>query len=259
MKIRFNSLFTLLIIALITVYSGSVFAQTEKTSEVKTGDEEWSIEIDPTSKARINFIEDSWDFGSIPKDAIITHDFDFYNSGDDTLVITKVQPTCGCTTAPLKSDRIAPGDTSGFSVKVNTKKLHGLVRKFINVECSDPINPYLRLIFKAVINDPNQKIMVNPLVADFTNIKKGSNSSVDLEITNTYTETANLMILDKPKDKMLSIDLKSKTLKPGESTTISFNFDGDTNSGEFFGSMTLEAEGMAKSRFTIPIKGTVVE
>ena len=112
------------------------------------------IKVDPASKARIKFIEDFYDFGSIPLDAIIAHDFPIKNEGTDTLIITAVKPTCGCTTAPMETDHIAPGEVENLHVQLNTKKLHGLVRKFINIECSDPINPYMRISFSAVINDP---------------------------------------------------------------------------------------------------------
>jgi len=259
MMIRTQSYSAFLTILFIAVLASSVSAQSEQSDEIQDSGDEWSIDIDPTSKARIKLIEDSWNFGAIPKDCVITHDFKFYNSGSDTLVITKIQPTCGCTTVPLESNMIAPGDTSEFAVKVNTKKLHGLLRKFINIECSDPVNPYMRLIFKANVNDPNRKMITKPAIADFGNITKGTKGSIELEMTNTGTETANLLILDKPSDNILKIDFDSTTLKPGESTTININFDGDLDPGDYSASITIEADGIPKSRFTIPIKGTVVE
>jgi hypothetical protein len=259
MKIKDQSFSVILVMIFTAVIACSVLAQSEQSGEVKNTQEEWSIDIDPTSKARIKYIEDSWDFGSIPESCVVTHDFGFYNSGEDTLIITSIKPTCGCTTVPLKSNQIAPGDTSEFAVTVNTKNLKGQLRKFINIECSDPVNPYMRIVFKANVNDPGQKIITVPDIADFGKFKKGTTGSMKLEMTNNGTETANLLILDKPTNDNLKIKFDTTTLQPGESTKVHIDFDGNINSGEYFASITLEAEGISKSRFTIPIKGTVIE
>ncbi len=217
------------------------------------------IKVDPASKARIKVDEDFWDFGSIPKGSVVTHDFIFRNTGTDTLVITKVKPTCGCTTAPLSSDRIAPGESTNLSVSLNTKKLQGLVRKYININCDDPINPYFKISFNANINNPLLTLMAEPAIVDFGAIDEGGKSTVKVKITNTGTETADLKILSQPSDKIVKTSLSKASLKPGKSAELVLEYLGHIQPGSFVASVTIAADGNPDSRFSIPISGKTVE
>ena len=48
---------------------------------------------------KIEFAEPKFDFGKVPAGEIIKHAFAFTNTGDQTLEIKDVRPSCGCTTA----------------------------------------------------------------------------------------------------------------------------------------------------------------
>ncbi|UCE66430.1 MAG: DUF1573 domain-containing protein [Candidatus Zixiibacteriota bacterium] len=231
-----------------------ISAQTEQVDDGKK-----EIKVDPASKARIKFLEDYWDYGSIPLNGVVVHDFPIKNEGTDTLVITAVKPTCGCTTAPLESDRIAPNEITNLHVQLNTKKLHGLVRKFINIECSDPVNPYIRISFKAVINDPEQVIISTPNTADFGNVLKGESKIVTLELKNAAENDLNLDLLVPPDEKIVSMELSKSALKAGEAAELKFNLSDKADAGPIIASVTMEAEGKPETRISIPITGTVVE
>jgi hypothetical protein len=178
-----------------------------------------------------------WDFGSIPLNSVVAHDFPIKNVGADTLVITEVKPICGCTTAPLESDRIAPGEETNLHVQLNTKKLNGLVRKFINISCSDPVSPYLRVGLRAVINDPKQVIVPSPNLADFGNI----------------------LILAMPDENIIASKLGKSILKAGETTELTFNLSHQIGAGPVVSSLTIESAGKPETRISIPITGTIVE
>ena len=217
------------------------------------------IKVNPASKARIKFLEDYFDFGSIPLDAIVTHDFPIKNEGTDTLVITSIKPTCGCTTAPMESNRIAPGETENLHVQLNTKKLNGLVRKFINIECSDPINPYLRISFKAVINDPKQMLVPVPNTARFGNVLKGEEKFATVELRNGGDGETTLELVAVPDENIISTEIGNQTLKTGESTEIRFVLSKSAPVGTIAASLSLQSSGKPETRITIPITGAVVE
>lgn len=217
------------------------------------------IKVNPASKARIKFLEDYWDFGSIPLDAVVTHDFPIKNEGTDTLVITEIKPTCGCTTAPLESNKIAPGEIENLHVQLNTHKLNGLVRKFINIDCNDPINPYLRISFKAVINDPKQIIVPVPNTARFGKVLKGEGKDVTLEIRNGGDSEMTLDLLSMPNEDIVTTEIGKNELKPGDSTEVRFVLTKKAPPGPVAQSLTLESKDNPGTRITIPITGTVVE
>ena len=56
-----------------------------------------------------------YDFGFAPQNAKISHTFELYNSGDDSLKITKVVPGCGCTKTPLAKDQLAPKEKTSVA------------------------------------------------------------------------------------------------------------------------------------------------
>jgi hypothetical protein len=243
------------------------------------------IKINPASKARISFISDIWDFGSIPKGGVVTHAFNFKNNGTDTLEVTNVKPTCGCTLAPLSNSHIAPGDQASIKATFNTQKFNGRVSKQIYVDSNDPINPYLKVSFSAIINNPLQTIVPSPAEADFDTIKAGTPTKIKITITNTDTSPAELVMVEQADAANVNASLSTRKLAPKQSADLVLELSpkampnqianapktegaisnevsektSPTNTGEYKTSITIEASNIPGSRFTIPIKAMIIQ
>ena len=64
--------------------------------------------------------ETEFDFGKIPQGKPVTHIFDVSNKSKDTLRITNVQASCGCTTPEWDKDKaVAPGTNTKITVGYN--------------------------------------------------------------------------------------------------------------------------------------------
>ena len=244
-----------LLIAIFMLFAVSV-SEAQEEDSLKG---EWKPDVNPACKARVKFLEDFWDFGSIPGETTVKHEFPFENTGTDTLVITKVKPTCGCTTAPLSSDKVAPGATEELTAYLNTKKLHGKVNKSILIDTNDPVNPYLKISFTARIDDSLTTIRSEPPVADFGSFGNGKKARLALKITNLDSAPAELAVIDSAPEEILGVSLGKKKLQGGESTTLNLEIKTELDPGEFASSLTIEAEGKENGRITIPIKGIVTE
>ncbi len=244
----------LTLLALITILFNPFSASAQQKNEYTT-----PVIVDTASKARIEFLEKYWDFGVVPRGYIVYHNFAFRNIGSDTLVITKVKPTCGCTAAPLSSDHVAPGDTAKISVTLDTSKLRGKVRKFVNIDCNDPINPYYKISFKAEIDSLYKAITVEPFVADFGDIRNGHKARIALEITNGSGSSLNLFIADKPADNIMTATFAKSQLAAGASTTMTLEITTFVEPGLFATTIALEAEGMPEYRISVPVTGNVIE
>ena len=48
---------------------------------------------------KIAFETPVYDFGKVKSGDLVKHTFTFTNTGDELLILTNVQPSCGCTTA----------------------------------------------------------------------------------------------------------------------------------------------------------------
>lgn len=69
-----------------------------------------------TKPAEFKFDSEVHDFGKIPLNKPVVHTFNFVNTGDAPLIISKVETTCGCTVPDYTKTPVKKGE-SGF-VKV---------------------------------------------------------------------------------------------------------------------------------------------
>ncbi len=72
--------------------------------------------VDGDQVAEISFIDNSFSFDTIQEGKSIEHEFEFSNTGNVSLVISKVQSTCGCTVPSWPDQAIAPGESSKIKV-----------------------------------------------------------------------------------------------------------------------------------------------
>jgi Protein of unknown function (DUF1573) len=64
--------------------------------------------------------EAEYNFGKIPQGKPVTHVFDVTNSSKDSIKITNVQASCGCTTPEWEKDKVlAPGASTRITVGYN--------------------------------------------------------------------------------------------------------------------------------------------
>lgn len=82
--------------------------------------------------AKIEFKSDTFDYGEIAKGADGLRVFEFTNTGNAPLIISKVSSSCGCTIPKKPEEPILPGKTGEIQVKYDTKKV-GPFRKAITV------------------------------------------------------------------------------------------------------------------------------
>lgn len=104
--------------------------------------------------AKIEFKTDVIDYGTIEKGADGVRVFEFTNTGNAPLIITKVSSTCGCTIPKKPEAPILPGDTGEIQVKYNTQLVNP-IRKTITV-ISNAETPTVALKIKGEVVDPKK-------------------------------------------------------------------------------------------------------
>ncbi|MBQ0733470.1 DUF1573 domain-containing protein [Aquimarina celericrescens] len=82
--------------------------------------------------AKIEFKTEVIDYGEITKGSDGVRQFEFTNTGDAPLIISRVYSSCGCTIPKKPENPIAPGETGVIEVKYDTKRV-GPIRKTITV------------------------------------------------------------------------------------------------------------------------------
>lgn len=103
--------------------------------------------------AKIEFKSETVDYGEVVKGGDGVRVFEFTNTGDAPLIISKVSSSCGCTIPKKPADPILPGKTGEISVKYDTKRV-GPIRKAITV-ISNADTPTKVLKIKGEVKAPS--------------------------------------------------------------------------------------------------------
>ena len=91
-------------------------------------------ELNKLSGPVITWDKSSYDFGDITEGDKVSHTFKFTNTGNQPLVLTNVEVTCGCTTPKgWTRDPIAPGSTGELTVAFNSTGKSGKQNKVITI------------------------------------------------------------------------------------------------------------------------------
>jgi len=103
-----------------------------------------------TTGPAIKFTSHVVDYGEIERGSDGIRVFEFVNSGDQPLVISKVYSSCGCTIPKKPEAPIAPGEKGEIQVKYDTNRV-GPIRKTITVNSNAESTPIVSLKIKGTV------------------------------------------------------------------------------------------------------------
>lgn len=115
-----------MLLVLVLAVAGTAFAQ-DKKAEQKNG-------------AVITWEKKTHDFGNIVQGDKVEHTFYFTNTGNEPLLITNVQVSCGCTVPKWPRDPIPPGARGELTVSFNSAGKMGKQNKPVTL-VSNAVNP----------------------------------------------------------------------------------------------------------------------
>ncbi|WP_299529355.1 DUF1573 domain-containing protein [Ulvibacterium sp.] len=104
---------------------------------------------------KIEFKAETVDYGTIEKGSDGVRVFEFTNTGDAPLIVSKVSSSCGCTIPKKPEEPILPGKTGEIKVKYDTNRV-GPIRKAITV-ISNADTPTKVLKIKGEVKAPEGK------------------------------------------------------------------------------------------------------
>lgn len=94
------------------------------------------------------------DFGTIIEGERVVCYFDYKNSGEEDLLITAVEATCGCTTPDWSSAPLGPGMSETLEIIFDASGRSGEQRKLVTVK-SNASNQLVQLTIRANVNNNN--------------------------------------------------------------------------------------------------------
>ncbi len=184
----------------------------------------------------IQFDNATYDFGKAASGEKVRHTFTVTNTGDQTLEITNVRPSCHCTTAGGWTHRIEPGQTGVIPVEFDSALNNGNVTKTVEVYSNARNQPRLMLILRGVVWKP---IDITPATA-FISIPPDSTNreSTTVRIVN---QTDTPMTLSQPASANSNFTAALKETKPGKEFELVITAEPPFAAGNVPGTISMQS------------------
>jgi hypothetical protein len=95
-----------------------------------------STEVKAAAASGITWKEDNFNFGDIAKGTPVSHEFTFKNTTKQTILVTNVKASCGCTATNYTKTPIKPGETGSVTATYNAAS-PGSFSKTVTVTTND--------------------------------------------------------------------------------------------------------------------------
>ena len=165
----------------------------------------------PMAGPKIQFETPVYDFGKATWGEPVKYEYVFTNTGDALLIVSNVQPSCGCTTAGSWTREVAPQKTGIIPIQFNNTAYQGPVTKTIKVTSNDPSQPGVELQLKVNVW---RSIVVTPQNAIF-NLPPDLTSNTTRMLT-IHNNTDQPLTLSTPELEASAFTTQIITNEPGK-------------------------------------------
>ncbi len=127
------------------------------------------------------FGERAFDFGPVPRGAIVKHDFVMTNRLAEPVTILNLRPSCGCTSGKASTSVLAPGGSAVIQAQMDTRNFLGIKATvlFVTLVTAGGREAEVRL---GVTSNILADIVLNPGSVDFGTVARGQTPSQVLSI-----------------------------------------------------------------------------
>ena len=187
------------------------------------------------AQAILKIEKETHDFGTFAEGVIASHDFVVKNVGDKPLVITQVQPSCGCTTPDWTKDPIMPGKTGVIKAAYNSNGRPGPFHKSISI-VSNAEQPHGVIFIKGEVGPkdlktsytPEQKansprLAVGTTSHSFGKLEKGQKAVAKFTIKNTGRQDLVVQGV-KTNCNCVTYKVSQPAIKPGQQATLELTY-----------------------------------
>jgi hypothetical protein len=198
---------------------------------------------------------DTYDWGSVAPSKLKTV-IEVKNTGSDTLNITNVRPSCGCTTAPIDKNLLLPGESGKINVEIDMTTRTGPTTKTITVYSNDPKNPAQIIYLKADVK--RAMVFVPAEYFLIANGKVGEEAMSSVRITNSGSEDFTLFPPEFVQGNVrVRFDMKDKvTLKPTEEFELKA-YVTPLEAGSANGIVRMKSTSSEYQSFDLPVYGSI--
>ena len=227
----------------------------------------------------LKFKTDLHDFGTIEEGVQATYKFEFTNVGTEPVVISNVQPSCGCTTPTWTKEPVLPGKKGEITASYNSNGRPNAFNKTITVT-SNAKTPSLVLTLKGVVNPKGVQAtpvvpvksapspeelkksptgVLNKTQHNFGKLEKGQSVTHKFTLMNTGLTDLKVEQIASACN-CVSHKLSKPTVKAGETAELELRYaPRKANSGAGNEMVTLYTNDLNKPMLQMTLQANVVE
>ncbi|MFH1687887.1 MAG: DUF1573 domain-containing protein [bacterium] len=195
-----------------------------------------------------------FEFGKVPQNSTVRHQFWMHSTGSDTLRIEKVVTGCTCTIMPLEKDWLAPGDSMPAVVWWDIERRVGKIGRYPKIHYDSDLSPTRMSLTGTAMQHPDsaRPIRVSPYKFELSRTQTIDLDSLEFRVDNTSSEDMILQILSYPVEECDYY--VPDTIPAGQSARGFIRVKPEYSESEFKSSITIQAVGDDDSRLSIPIR-----
>ncbi|AWM13690.1 DUF1573 domain-containing protein [Flavobacterium sp. NRK F10] len=131
------------------------FAQTPATAKKMTVQQKpaMAAAAKATKQSDLKWDNDTHDFGEIEKGKPVSYEFTFTNTSKQTILVTNVKPSCGCTATNYTKTPVKPGEKGSVTATYNAAH-PGNFHKTVTVTTNEEGAAPKVLIIKGTVQKP---------------------------------------------------------------------------------------------------------
>jgi hypothetical protein len=152
-----------------------------------------------------------YDFGTLFQGEKAEVTFEVKNVGTDTLLITSVETSCGCTAALASADKILPNGTAKISATFNSTAFYGPISKHVYVRSNDVKNPQVEFEITGTVAVEIELLQAYFI---FEDAMVGKTTKASVTLKNVSSKPITLVGVENTYETV-KIDFKKTTIPAG--------------------------------------------
>ena len=199
------------------------------------------------------FTEKVKDFGIAPRGPVLVHYFRFTNTTNQTLTLGQPRVSCGCTSASVSKNSLAPGESAAVIAMMDTRRFqYANVTKAVTVYVPflGPTHEEVSLKVQAICRDD---LMMSPDTLAFGTVTRGKAATVSTKVT--FTSDPQWEIKDcTSTGGSIAVEHKLES-RVGSTVTyvITATLDKDCPAGNWTADINLKTSNSAVANLRIPV------
>lgn len=198
------------------------------------------------------------DFGTSPKGTVLVHYFRFTNNTTQTLTLGTPRVSCGCTSAALSKNTVAPGETAAVIAYMDTRRIPTPnVTKSVIVYVPF-LAPYQEEVALRVQTVARDDLMMSPDTLALGTVSKGQTASAVTKVT--FLSDPNWKVTDADSSgAFIKASFKEES-RSGSTVTyeVTATLDKNCPAGNWVSEINLKTSNPAVAKLRIPVTVNVV-